>query len=129
LQKHNRARPDGSKPPPGQMASSFCDGSGTLGAMDQQPVDSRAIRSVAYNESERTLLIEFQNGSTYRYSDVPPSVYEWLLRAPNKGAYISRMISGQYPHERLDGRPHTPEDALVAALQASLKSGSEGESA
>ena len=87
------------------------------GGMVRIPVTSRAIRSVGYDADARVLEIEFSRGRLYQYDEVPASVYEWLLRAPNKGAYIARVIADHYPAR--DVTPfETPE--LLGPLRATL---------
>lgn len=83
-------------------------------------MQSRAIRSVGYAPETRELEIEFSSGQVYLYSDVPQPVYDWLLRAPNKGIYVTRQISGRYPERALSRPPATDPDALEQALRDSL---------
>ncbi len=93
--------------------------------MERINVDSKAIVSVGYDDETRTLLIEFRSGagggSVYRYRDVPRSVFEWLLRTPNKGVFVTRQISGRYAFESVPATPATPEAALEDALRNSLR--------
>jgi hypothetical protein len=46
---------------------------------------------------------------------VPASVYDWLLRVPNKGVYVARSITGRYAYE--DGT-HPPAAQDAADLEA-----------
>ena len=93
--------------------------------MQRQPVQSRALRSAGYDADSQELEIEFSSGQIYRYSSVPPSVYDWLLRASNKGIYVTRQIVGRYPERALaaegSATQATPADALEQALRDSLK--------
>ena len=89
--------------------------------MQRQAVQSRAIRTVGYDPEARELEIEFQSGQVYIYEQVPQSVYDWLLRAPNKGVYVTRQISGRYPERALSRAPATEPDALEQALRDSLE--------
>jgi KTSC domain-containing protein len=84
-------------------------------------VESKAIASVGYDDETQTLLIEFRSNSTYRYLDVPRSVFEWLLRTPNKGVFVARQITGRYAFESVPVTPATPEAALEDALRRSLR--------
>jgi hypothetical protein len=83
-------------------------------------VQSKAIRTVGYNSETLELEIEFQSGQVYLYEEVPQSVYDWLLRAPNKGVYVTRQITGRYPERALSRPPATAPDALEQALLDSL---------
>jgi hypothetical protein len=81
---------------------------------------SHAVTSAGYDAETRTLEIEFSSGRVYRFSDVPASVYAWLLRVPNKGVYVTRSITGRYAYEDLT-RPGSDDTAdLEALLEASL---------
>lgn len=89
--------------------------------------------SAGYDGAGGVLELEFRGGRVYRYSGVPEGVYAWLLRTPNKGAYVQRMIADRYPYEAVAGRqdPAGPSQAgpsLLEALQASLdRTHAEGE--
>lgn len=83
-------------------------------------MQSRAIRTVGYDPDARELEIEFHSGQVYVYAEVPQSVYDWLLRAPNKGIYVTRQITGRYPERALAHPVATAPDALEQALRDSL---------
>ena len=51
-------------------------------------VNSTTLRTVDYDAQRQLLQIQFQNRSIYQYFDVPAGVYEALLQAPSKGAYL-----------------------------------------
>jgi hypothetical protein len=91
-------------------------------------VESKAIVSVGYDDETQTLELEFRSasgagaGSVYRYRAVPRSVFEWLLRTPNKGVFVARQITGRYAFESVPVTPATPEAALEETLRRSLAS-------
>lgn len=88
---------------------------------EKVPVQSKGIEWVAYDEQAATLDVHFAASRTYRYFDVPPSVYDWLLRAPSKGKFLNRLVKDRYRYERLDdGGPDTPDADLLALLEKSL---------
>lgn len=64
--------------------------------MQRTGLPSRSIRSAGYDAERQTLELEFSSGGVYEYFDVPASVYDWLLRVPNKGRYVTKMISNRY---------------------------------
>ena len=80
--------------------------------MQRLPVQSRALRSAGYDAESEELELEFHSGQVYRYERVPRSVYDWLLRAPNKGVFVTRQITGRYVERCVTGVPATPPDAL-----------------
>jgi KTSC domain len=64
--------------------------------MQRTGLPSRSIRSAGYDAEQQRLELEFSSGGVYEYFDVPESVYDWLLRVPNKGRYVTKMISNRY---------------------------------
>lgn len=93
--------------------------------MQRTSLASTAIRSAGYDATTSELELEFKSGRIYRYSDVPPGVYDFLLRTKEKGSYVNRMITGRYAFR--DVSPQAPEQDLAAALRASLGGATEEE--
>jgi hypothetical protein len=75
---------------------------------------------VGYDADAQELHIEFHSGQVYAYERVPQSVYDWLLRASNKGIFVTRQITGRYPERALSRPVATAPDALEQALRDSL---------
>lgn len=69
--------------------------------MRRKPVSSSSVASVGYDPKSQTLEIEFTSGSVYDYSEVPPEVFQGLMKAPSKGRYFANEIRGQYPSSRV----------------------------
>ncbi|MBV9618988.1 MAG: KTSC domain-containing protein [Verrucomicrobia bacterium] len=63
--------------------------------MKRVPLDSTAIAAVTYEEQNRTLDVEFREGETYRYFNVPEFVYQELLKAESAGAFWN-SVKDQY---------------------------------
>jgi lysyl-tRNA synthetase class 2 len=53
---------------------------------------SNVIKSFDYDGATQTLRVEFNNGSVYKYHDVPDSVYQELKIAPSVGQYFNTHI-------------------------------------
>ena len=68
--------------------------------MRRQPVDSSAISSVGYDARKSVLEVEFRSGAVYDYLEVPPKVWDALLKAPSKGRFVSRRIRDRFPFVR-----------------------------
>lgn len=64
--------------------------------MDMNPVTSTNIEAIGYDESSQTLQVEFKNGATYQYFDVPEQVFDSLRDADSVGAYLAANIKGTY---------------------------------
>jgi hypothetical protein len=69
--------------------------------MDRKIVDSSNVISVGYDNSTRTLEVEFKGGSIYQYFDVPINEYEQLVSADSIGKYIATNIKGNYSFKKL----------------------------
>jgi hypothetical protein len=63
--------------------------------MERQPVKSRILRSVGYDDSTKILEIEFQNGLVYQYTGVPPKIHADLMHAGEIGnTFLKRSGPG-----------------------------------
>jgi hypothetical protein len=91
--------------------------------MERSPLDSSAVRSAGYDDASQVLELEFSNGRIYQFDAVPRAVYDWLLRTPNKGGYVNRMINGRYTHRDITraSQPPQPERDLAQILSDSLR--------
>lgn len=75
----------------------------TTGAPALQPVNSAALRAVAYQEQTGNLTIQFADGRIYVYAKVPPEIHAGLMTTPWKGGYFNRNI-----RRRFSARPVAP---------------------
>lgn len=62
--------------------------------------ESSNISRFRYDESNRILTVEFKNGGTYDYYDVPPIVFEQMKSAPSKGQFLAQQVKGNYRYAR-----------------------------
>lgn len=69
--------------------------------MLRQVVSSQIILSVGYDSSRSMLEVEFRNGWTYQYDDLPASVYKDLMGAPSHGKYLKRHIVDKFVTRRI----------------------------
>lgn len=69
--------------------------------MDRVAVNSSNLASVGYDSASRTLEIEFLNGGSYQYFDVPAHVHQGLLQAPSHGSYFHAHIRDVYQYTKL----------------------------
>jgi hypothetical protein len=60
--------------------------------MNRTKVSSSSLASVAYDATSSTLEVEFQNGSVYRYFDVPESTYANLMQAESVGGHFAEHV-------------------------------------
>lgn len=64
-------------------------------------VASSCIAAMAFSAEEGILQLEFRNGLTYEYFDVPAEIYTQLCSAESKGAFVTRFIRGHFSFRRL----------------------------
>ena len=64
--------------------------------LERQPVKSRILRSVGYDESTKILEIEFQSGLVYQYAGVLPKVYRELMRSDEIGKYFTDKVRSRF---------------------------------
>ncbi len=71
--------------------------------LERQPVKSRILRSVGYDDSTKILEIEFQNGLVYQFLDVPPKVYADLIHSGEIGKYFSEKVRPKFQTKQVVG--------------------------
>lgn len=69
--------------------------------MNRVKVSSSNIASVGYDESSKTLEIEFTGGRIYQYAKVPEVAFRELVKASSPGSYFKDNIRERYPTARL----------------------------
>ena len=69
--------------------------------MERTLVTSSNIRAAGYDPDTQTLEVEFNGGSVYQYSGVPPNEYDGLMNAGSKGSYFHANIRNRYSYVRL----------------------------
>lgn len=57
---------------------------------------SVVIKSFDYDRDKKVLMIEFNNGSIYKYLDVPESVYKEMKATPSVGKYFNLNIKDKF---------------------------------
>ena len=63
--------------------------------------NSSNIARYRYDEKAHVLTVEFKNGGTYNYYDVPQMVYEQMNAASSKGQFLAQNIKGAYRYARV----------------------------
>ena len=56
------------------------------------PIKSSHLKSVGYDESIKTLYIQFRSGDIWSYSPITNTGYAQLKAAPSAGKYFSENI-------------------------------------
>jgi hypothetical protein len=89
--------------------------------MERSPLASSSVASAGYDDAARVLEIEFTSGRIYQFEEVPRGVYDWLLRTPNKGSYVARMINSKFVYRDVTPRPATSEPDILGQLRDSVR--------
>lgn len=69
--------------------------------MVNQMVLSSEIEWIGYEQRNRMLQVEFIEGQTYQYQDVPETVYLSFLRADSHCNFLNDHIKGRYNFRRV----------------------------
>ena len=69
--------------------------------MEMINVDSSNVAAVGYDEGSETLQVEFNNGGTYQYFDVPAQLFESLRDAGSVGGFLAEHIKGSYRYSKV----------------------------
>jgi len=69
--------------------------------MDRKKVSSSSIRSIGYDERNRVLEVEFNDGRVNQYSGVSAEVHRRLVGAPSIVSYFRDNVEESFPAKRL----------------------------
>jgi hypothetical protein len=72
--------------------------------MKLEPVESSMIQAAGYDEKSSTLEVVFNSGKTYRYFEVPKTVYLELMESDSKGSYMLSDVIDCFPSEQVKKR-------------------------
>lgn len=64
-------------------------------------VTSSNIDAMTYLKLDKTLRINFKNGSVYEWKGISSKKYDAMLEAESKGKYFAKNIKGQYPSKKI----------------------------
>lgn len=68
--------------------------------MQMISVDSSNVAAVGYDADNNILQVQFNNGSTYQYFDVPEHIFVGLRDAASVGGYLVTNIKGVYRYSK-----------------------------
>ena len=72
-----------------------------------ESVKSSYIDAVAYNENKRELRVQFKNGVTWKYFDVPAAAHVSLLLAESTGRFFAKEIKGVFTGRKIEPEQET----------------------
>lgn len=63
--------------------------------------NSTNIEGFEYDAATRTLYVDFKNGSSYAYKDVPPQVPQDFRNVKSAGSFLATSIKGKFEFEKV----------------------------
>jgi KTSC domain len=69
--------------------------------MDRKPLRSGKLRAAGYDESSRTMEIEFVNGDVFEYKPVSRELFRQLMASPSPSSFFEDKIDEQFNGKRL----------------------------
>ena len=69
--------------------------------MELHHVKSSTIKGIGYDADSQRMVVQFNNGAKYRYTEVPPEVHEALMGAKSIGLFFGLNIRGKYGTEKI----------------------------
>lgn len=63
--------------------------------------NSSHIARLKYNPDTAELDIEFRNGKTYRYYELPYDIFNAFVAAPSAGKFLNSTIRGVYKEKQV----------------------------
>jgi len=64
-------------------------------------IQSSNIKHTEYDTETKKMLVEFNNGLKYEYSDVPLQIYTQFRMTESQGKFFSSKISRAYKYVKL----------------------------
>jgi hypothetical protein len=66
------------------------------------PLVSSNLSAVGYDAANSQLYVQFNNGTLYRYFQVPTVVYQGLMGASSHGSYLNTYVKNAgYGYQRM----------------------------
>ena len=66
-----------------------------------QIAQSSHLQAYDYDADSQTLTIQFQDGSIYKYANVPQTEYWQLQQTGGSGVYFSNKIRNRFPTTKI----------------------------
>ena len=63
--------------------------------MKMVEVKSSSVVSVGYSAGNKSMDIQFKSG-LYRYENVPPVIYDEMLKAESVGKFVAKNVKGYF---------------------------------
>jgi len=64
-------------------------------------IQSSNIKKTEYDTTTKNLLVEFNNGAKYEYTDVPHQLYTQFRMSDSQGKFFTSKISKTFKYKKL----------------------------
>lgn len=64
-------------------------------------IKSSNLKKTTYDVESKDLIVEFNTGVSYQYSDVPHSTYTQFRKSESQGKFFSTEISKKFKYKKL----------------------------
>lgn len=64
-------------------------------------IKSSNLKKTEYDTETKQMIVEFNNGSKYEYSEVPHQIYTKFRMSESQGKYFSSEIAKKYKFKKL----------------------------
>lgn len=64
-------------------------------------IQSSNIRKTEYDTETKNLMVEFNNGAQYEYSEVPHQLYTQFRMSESQGKFFNTKISKVYKYKKI----------------------------
>jgi hypothetical protein len=71
------------------------------GLLIEVSITSSNLKSATYNTEEKTLMVEFNNGAIYQYTEVPWEIFTKFRMAESQGKFFNTSISKTYKYQKV----------------------------
>jgi len=71
------------------------------GTKIKNEIKSSNLKKTEYDTETRLMIVEFNNGTKYEYSDVPHQIYTRFRLSESQGKFFSTDIAKKYKFKKL----------------------------
>lgn len=72
-----------------------------IGSKIINEIDSSNITKTEYDTDTKKLIVEFKNGLTYEYDEVPHQLYTQFRMSESQGKFFSSKIARTFKYKKL----------------------------
>ena len=70
--------------------------------MELKRVTSSNLEAIGYDGTNQSLIVQFKNGTYYKYENVPYAIYQKLLSVRSVGKYFDVVIRNKFAYSKIN---------------------------